>query len=557
MKTVLKTRLKIRDQHELLNQIAGTYKDFFRASMEYVDNAVDAAAMVKKSGSSFDPLLTIIVDSTNKSVSFTDNCGGMSPQELCDLLSEVGRSKKKTVPWANGQFGFGVHAFRAFAKQAVFISKKSKFDEASIKIDKSYDENTDVPCELTSKKHLDDPGTRVTISKFEPHVFKKSIFIKALTAEIERHFEDVLRAGLIKIIMRDGGSSKYQCQAFDYERLPGTPYKKDIKVNVDGKSKVVHVDLKVLERNQENRLPVVTNKQRRVQSISDLKSYKNYAREHMKDVSVWSNPFLVGFIEISDICSPNLTRDDLKDSSVREELYSNILDVQKDVEELIDKVMNSKSQESFQKLGSVMSDCLSRIMKSFRLHYEQTAPSSMPGEYGKIMIEEDGQLPFGGDDAGGGGTIPGNQESGGAESTNGTSGVGTESDGGGLKDKSKSAKDGLSKDQLIQSPGPRIEFQNHSGADRVINLGNSLVVNTLHPDFIKRNTSKSGKIRLDTRLLNYVSMIIAPECVHKLFEKKGKVPSPLEVGSNVIDLGLRLEQELSMTVLNQEIESTI
>src|SRR3989344_2288216 len=133
MKVVFKTRLKIRDQHELLNQIAGTYKDFFRAAMEYIDNAVDAASMRKEAGDTIKPVLMIEVDNSNKRVSFTDNCGGMSPEELGELLSEIGRSKKKTVSWANGQFGFGVHAFRAFAREASFTSKKKGSQEANIK----------------------------------------------------------------------------------------------------------------------------------------------------------------------------------------------------------------------------------------------------------------------------------------------------------------------------------------------------------------------------------------------------------------------------------------
>ena len=199
MKIFSKTKLKIRDQHELLNQIAGTYKDFYRAAMEYIDNAVDAASIKKESGATLKAVLDISVDINSRKVSFTDNCGGMSPQELCELLSEVGRSKKKTVPWANGQFGFGVHAFRAFAKEAIFISKKKGSQEAKIKIDRTFDENVDVPCELTDGKQLDKPGTRVTIYKFDPQVFKKQIFVKALVSEIERHFDDVLRSKLIKI----------------------------------------------------------------------------------------------------------------------------------------------------------------------------------------------------------------------------------------------------------------------------------------------------------------------------------------------------------------------
>jgi hypothetical protein len=109
----------------------------------------------------------------------------------------------------------------------------------------------------------------------------------------------------------------------------------------------------------------------------------------------------------------------------------------------------------------------------------------------------------------------------------------------------------------VTSPGPRIEFQNHADEDRVIDLGNSLIINTQHPDFIQRNAGKSGRIKLDPRLLNYVSLVIAPPCVHRLFERRGKVPTALEAGTNIIDLSMKLEQELNSAVLGQEIEETL
>jgi hypothetical protein len=323
---------------------------------------------------------------------------------------------------------------------------------------------------------------------------------------------------------------------------------------VDGKIKMLSVDLKVLERVQENRLPTLTNKRRRIQNIADLKSYKNYAREKGRDISVWSNPFVVGSIEINDICSPNLTRDDLRDSQNRDFLFAKIFEVQIELETLIDAIMNKKTQESFHKLSNIMSDCLSRIMKRFRLQFEQLVPSSFPGDIDRRLIEEDGDMPFGGEDPGGGGFGSNDRGSGGPISNEGRSGPGTSEAGGGVDEKSKSSAEGSSKGRLAQSSGPRIEFQNHAGADRVINLGNSLIINTQHPDFIKRNASKSGRVRLDTRLINYVSMVIAPDCIQRLFEKKGKIPTPLEVGSNVIDLSLKLEQELVATVLNEEID---
>lgn len=557
MTVIAKTKLKILDQNELLNQIAGTYKDFFRAAMEYIDNAVDAASMRMESGDKFDAILLIDVELDEKTISFTDNCGGMSPDDLCDLISKVGRSKKKSVPWANGQFGFGVHAFRAFAKEANFISKKKSSQEARIKIDRTYNEETEVSCNATDGKQLTVPGTQVIISKFDPQIFKKAIFIRALIGEIERHFDDVLRSKMIKIIISDGKNIKYECKSFDYINLPGTSFKEDLVVNAEGKEKKINIDLKILEQSQENRLPVLTNKQRRIQNITDLKSYKNYAREKGKSISVWANPFITGSIEINDITSPNLTRDDLKDTPAREILYQSIFEIQIKLEAQIDKVMNKKTQEAYNKLSKVMSDSLSRIMRGFKLQYEQLMPSSMPGQYETKIIEDDGNIPFGNEGVGGGGVGEDRIGTEGDKLDLGSPKVGDKPTGGGDGNLEKNKGQGKSKEQLLQSSGPRIEFQNHAGEDRVIDLGNSLIINTQHPDFINRNLSKSGRIKLDNRLINYVSLVVAPPCIHKLFEKKGKVPTALEVGSNIIDLGLRLEQELASTILNEEIDETL
>lgn len=557
MAILTKTRLMIRDQSELLNQIAGTYKDFYRAAMEYIDNAIDAAPMLIQRGESIDPLLKIHIDTVSKTVSFTDNCGGMSPQELCGLLSEVGRSNKKAVPWANGQFGFGVHAFRAFAREATFLSRKKGDKEARITIDRNFDETIEVPCESTDGKQFNDPGTRVTIRRSDSHVFKKPVFMKSLVAEIEHHFDDVLRSKIMTIVVMEDKSKPYECKHFDFTDLPGPPLKKTISVRMGGEEHSITVDLKVLDRVQDNRLPVLTNKQRRIQTIADLKSYKNFLRGIGESSYVWSNPFVVGSIEIHDLCSPNLTRDDLRDSLAREALYEQLFKVQKELQTLVDETMNRKVHESYKKLGNVMSECLSRILRTFKLHFEQLAPTGRPGTFEKRLVEDEGEVPFGVDQPGGGGPGPDGIGSGGSPSVDGKSGVGDSEVGGGPGGQRKAAGPGTSQEQAATSPGPRIEFQNHADAGRVIDLGNSLIVNTQHPDFIARNVGKAGRIKLDARLLNYVSIVIAPPCVHRLFEKRGKVPNALEAGKNIIDLAMRLEQELTTTVVGSEIEGTL
>jgi hypothetical protein len=552
MTIIAKARLRIRDQGELLNQIAGTYKDFFRAAMEYVDNAIDAAAAVREKGVAKRCKLSINVDTAARSVTFTDNCGGMTASELCGLLSEVGRSRKKAVSWANGQFGFGVHAFRAFARQATFTSRVAGGQEARIKIDRNLGDDAEVPCERTSGRELPSPGTRVEIAKFDSHVFKRGTFVRSLVAELEHHFDDVLRSGLITIAISEDDGEPYECRYLDFAKLPGSPLKKTIKVS----GGEITVDLRVLDRVQEDRLPILTNKGRRIQAIADLKSFKTFARSHGASVHVWSNPFVVGGIEINDLCSPNLSRDDLRDSPGRDAVYEALGEVQKELEHLVDDRMNSKTQESLKKLGSVLSDCLSRILRGFRLQFDQVLPSSVSGESEGAIVRGKGDR--GSEHGWPTGTRSGPSWTGSGEKSSSEAGAGPgyEGEDDRAGDGGRTNATGTSQPRISTSPGPRIEFQNHAGEDRVIDLGNSLIVNTQHPDFIARNQSRTGKIRLDARLLNYISLVVAPPCVHRLFERRGRVPNALEVGSNVVDLSTKLEGELVRALVGQELDLT-
>jgi hypothetical protein len=224
---------------------------------------------------------------------------------------------------------------------------------------------------------------------------------------------------------------------------------------------------------------------------------------------------------------------------------------------LIDEIMNKKTQESFHKLSNVMSNCLSRIMKGFRLQFEISAPSTISGQFENKVVDDSGDVPFGNGEDSGGQNFPNETGGGGQKANTSSSGVRDNSTGGGGSDQNKARGQGFSQENLLQSSGPKIEFQNHAGASRIIDLGDSLIINTQHADFIQRNSNKSGKIKLDNRLINYVSMVVTPPCVHKLFEKKGKIPTALEVGSNVIDLGLKLENELTMAMLNEEIDKKL
>ena len=70
-----KTKLNIADQNAIINQISDTYKDFFRAAMEYIDNSVDVATINRKKGLKENYKIYIDIDIHGKTISFLDNCG--------------------------------------------------------------------------------------------------------------------------------------------------------------------------------------------------------------------------------------------------------------------------------------------------------------------------------------------------------------------------------------------------------------------------------------------------------------------------------------------------
>ncbi|MBA3062248.1 MAG: hypothetical protein FP833_04710, partial [Atribacteria sp.] len=381
-------KLNIADQNAIINQISNTYKDFFRAAMEYIDNSIDIATINKINGLDRNYKVHINIDTYNKIISFLDNCGGMSPDELCNLLSNVGLSTKKAVSWANGQFGFGVHAFRAFAKTAQFISKKKNYPACKIIIDRDKTEHDEVYCKKVPDDTLVEEGTEVIVSNFNKHVFKKNEMKRKLSEEISRHFDDILRGELIDVFILENGSNKIKLLPFDYRNMDGIEFpKKKIKVESRSKTLFLDIDLKILDQPQKNRLPIIKNKGRRIQSIADIPSYKKHLNSIGKNNYIWgNNEFIVGSIEINDFCSPKITRDDLIDNEERNIFYKELVEIQGEIEELFNKKQYLKKQEHLDEISHKITNCLNNVMRNFKLKFEIQKSSQLKGQDDKESI---------------------------------------------------------------------------------------------------------------------------------------------------------------------------
>ena len=546
------TKLNIADQNAIINQISNTYKDFFRAAMEYIDNSVDVAAINKRKGLKEKYRICIDIDTHNKTISFLDNCGGMSPNELCNLLSNVGKSTKKAVSWANGQFGFGVHAFRAFAEVAQFISKKHNCPACKIEIDRNKTEHDEVNCEQIPENILMEEGTEVIISNFNKRVFKKNEMKKRVTYEISRHFDDILRTGLIEIYISENGYKKEKISAFDYKNMEGMEFpEKRIKIESSRKISFLDIDLKILDLPQKNRLPVITNKGRRIQSIADIQSYKKYLNSVGKNNYIWSNnDFIVGSIEINDFCSPNITRDDLSNNEERDILYQELAKIQDKMEELFNEKQRSKKQEHLDEIGDKITNCLSNAMKNFKLKFEIEKSSQSIGHDDKESIVDNDGSNWGGELSGGGGPGLDNNKNDGDKGGKGSGGPGENNTGAGSGDRGLKEIEGESKKVIVQSSSPRIEFKPFPDNKdrRIIDAGNSLYLNTSHKDFRKRNSGTEDLPKFNKRLNNYVSFIIAPEMVFKI--QKGKRLTEKELTENITLLALKLESYIDKEEIN-------
>ena len=546
------TKLNIADQNAIINQISNTYKDFFRAAMEYIDNSVDVAAINKRKGSKEKYIICIDIDTHNKTISFLDNCGGMSPKELCNLLSNVGKSTKKAVSWANGQFGFGVHAFRAFAEVAQFISKKHNCPACKIEIDRNKTEHDEVNCEQIPENILMEEGTEVIISNFNKRVFKKNEMKKRVTYEISRHFDDILRTGLIEIYISENGYKKGKISAFDYKNMEGVEFpEKRIKIESSRKISFLDIDLKILDLPQKNRLPVITNKGRRIQSIADIQSYKKYLNSVGKNNYIWSyNDFIVGSIEINDFCSPNITRDDLSNNEERDVLYQEIAKIQDKMEELFNEKQRSKKQEHLDEIGDKITNCLSNAMKNFKLKFEIERSSQFKGDDDKESMVESNGTKWGGELSGGGSPGMDNFPGEDGKKGKGSGGPGDSETGAGIGDLDLEEVEGKSKKVTVQSSSPRIEFKPFPDNKdrRIIDAGNSLYINSSHIDFRKRNSGTEDLPKFNKRLNNYVSFIIAPEMVFKI--QKGKRLTEKELTDNVTVLALKLESYIDKEEIN-------
>lgn len=534
-KVVGTVKLHIANQARIVNQIAGTYKDVYRALMEYVDNSADSAAI----DSDRPRHLRIYVDTREREVVFEDDCCGMSPSSLAGLLGSIGTSTKAHLPWVNGEFGFGVHAFRAFARYADFVSRANDSVTCSITIDREADENTEVPISEADSRVIKSPtGTRIRVYGFRPGVFKGPRFANSLQREVEEHFGDVIESGILEVTIIDTRVGSFDaCRSIDLTALPGTPVQEDKPVEVSGVVKNLDVSIKLVEGKPIHHPIVLTRNGRRILPVGEIRSFREFLRAKDRLPDVWAHPQLTGRIEIGDIAQPNITRDDLQSGDGRDALFEALAEIQTELEGAVAASESKHRERELESASKVLSERLAHVMRRFSAMFRRPVSGSViPGTAGTTEsgVAPGGPLPGGG----GPGDVPG------AGAMNQTAGGGTELGKGGLGSGSRGAHEGGGSPgsagrTSLADAGPELLFAHLDPSIRCQVVGYKITVNLDHPDYLSRVTRES----LDERLLSHIARIISPHLTERVYESRSQIPTPMEFGQRVVELGILLEDD--------------
>jgi len=379
------------DSEALFDEAAGQYKRPIKVDVritrtkqgegEPTESAAAAAVNAMPSGDkklpehSLAPLLGKSKKAKKKnegetaSVSVTDNCRGMTKEILSRLVVNVGESNKRGSKFTNGQFGFGVHAFRACAKRIQFKTKHgSKKKTLTLQIDRKSEY---FPHPKPVKKEevdglLTNSGTEVTVSNFD-NTWSEQLETSEIIREIQYHFSGLLERGNLEVRVHDISANKVTlCQPFIFANVQSTK-KVEKEFTFDGET--VRIRLYVCKKAVQGRNCMFVSKGRRINEICDVKSFMKMSRCRW---AVWGHPNLIGYIDVSGVLDPVITRDEFRLNNMRKEVYREIIEkVEPQLYKKLHEVNENRRIMALAKLEDVVSRCVNVAVKKDSRRYKE------------------------------------------------------------------------------------------------------------------------------------------------------------------------------------------
>jgi len=395
----------------LLNHIAQRYTRTSRIIMEYVDNSLDdAEALYNEQSDCYKRPINILIEinrqkvaqeslsddklkpitekvgqgitavkpskaSKKKSqkqqvnwiteVTVTDNCRGMNSATLNRLIVNVGDSSKRASKFTNGQFGFGVHAFRACAKNIEFKTKASGKKTLGLKIDRD-NEYFSKPKYVGQDGVRTSTGTIVKVSNFD-NTWSEQLEPKEIVREIRHHFSRLLERKNLEIVVKNVASDTTTiCKPYQYKGLRARKsLRRDYKFGGD----TVRCRLFVADQAQSGKNCLFISKGRRVNEVSEVKSFMKMSR---CKYGVWSHPNLAGYIDVTNVLDPVITRDEFRLNNTRKLVFRKIVEeIEPVLYKALHEVNENKRIMALARLEDVVARCVNvAVKKDQRRHHE-------------------------------------------------------------------------------------------------------------------------------------------------------------------------------------------
>jgi len=295
-------------------------------------------------------------------VRVTDNCRGMTKEILSRLVVNVGESNKRGSKFTNGQFGFGVHAFRAAANRIQFKTKhSSKKKTLTLQIDRKSEY---FPHPKPVKKEDENgiqtnSGTEVIVSQFD-NTWSEQLDPNEIIKEIQYHFSGLLERDNLEVRVHDLANKKVTlCQPFIFSNVQTTKrIEKEFTFEDD---KTIRCRLYVSKKSVQGRNCMFVSKGRRINEICDVKSFMKMSRCRW---AVWGHPNLIGYIDVSGVLDPVITRDEFRLNTLRKEVYRKIIEsVEPQLYKKLHEVNENRRIMALAKLEDVVARCVNVAVK--------------------------------------------------------------------------------------------------------------------------------------------------------------------------------------------------
>jgi len=542
--------LRVSSPAILLNHIAERYPSTSRILMEFVDNAFDSAEALfdRKSNSYTRPIsIEVLVDMSTYTLKVTDNCEGMPRETLARVTTNVGESQKRGQSFLNGQFGFGMQAFRACCRSLRVRSRASAGDPLlEINIDRHVSDGISMQ-DVSRENSADIPasGTEVSLQNFDDQWANRDSFSPGtIAAEIEAHFERLLSRGNLAVSVRSISANPAEegelllCRPLDYAAKGAQVVVNEV-VELGGGQRA-----EILLGVAANRLVAAWQRPARFfakgRRIGNMANINSFARGSARRWDVWAHPQLVGYIDVlgedEGPLRPMITRDEFKNTKGRVVAYRKLAKVcEERLFEALTLANNQHSMKSLQSLEDVLSIELQRVeraeKRAERLKQKESfpdAPEELPKEPEQPPEDE-----------------PAKDEEKEKEEPEEKKEKGPDPDGFTVK-----LVDGNPDDDPDETPW------------RSSLVGNTIMVNTRHPDFNERfRKTRSGAPKIDERLCSYLANIVSAHYRDTVATGSDAGPTDrLEEFESMIDTYCRYENRLrkaipSLTRTIQEGES--